>query len=208
VSDLARARCSEDQGRAVPAATARLRAARASRGRHSRGVHAVHPPALALAPAADRRVARVRLTLPPASASGSTCARVHTGFVYAGTPDAEGSLGGLVEVGRRLDRHLEMAIELGALCRNNPVCAQHRPDQPHEGRHALVTKTPRSLASARIPAKSPKTELTPNLIDVVIVDGVLVAGLLPSPRRCSGLAASRRAGSGGEALYLGDAPRH
>jgi len=56
-------------------------------------------------------------------------------LLYTGTPDAEGTLGGLVEVGRRMDRHFETAIELGALCSNDPVCAQHRPDHPHEGRH-------------------------------------------------------------------------
>ena len=56
-------------------------------------------------------------------------------LLYTGTPDAEGTLGGLVEVGRRMDRHLETAIELGELCSNDPVCAQHRPDQLHEGRH-------------------------------------------------------------------------
>ena len=56
-------------------------------------------------------------------------------LLYTGTPDAEGTLGGLVEVGRRMERHLETAIELGRLCSNDPVCAQHRPDQPHEGRH-------------------------------------------------------------------------
>lgn len=55
-------------------------------------------------------------------------------LLYTGTPDAEGTLGGLVEVGRRLDRHLRTALELGSLCSNDPVCAQHRPDQVHEGR--------------------------------------------------------------------------
>lgn len=55
-------------------------------------------------------------------------------LLYTGTPDAEGTLGGLVEVGRRIDRHLAAALELGALCSNDPVCAQHRPDQLHEGR--------------------------------------------------------------------------
>jgi hypothetical protein len=55
-------------------------------------------------------------------------------LLYTGTPDAEGTLGGLVQVGRRIARHLDSALELGRLCSNDPVCAQHKPDHPHEGR--------------------------------------------------------------------------
>lgn len=55
-------------------------------------------------------------------------------LLYTGTPDAEGTLGGLVEVGRHLPRHLRAALELGALCSNDPVCAQHSPDDMHESR--------------------------------------------------------------------------
>ena len=31
-------------------------------------------------------------------------------------------------------RHLDAALELGRLCSNDPVCAQHKPSQLHEGR--------------------------------------------------------------------------
>jgi len=55
-------------------------------------------------------------------------------LLYTGTPDAEGTLGGLVQVGRRVARHLDAALELGRLCSNDPVCAQHKPNQMHEGR--------------------------------------------------------------------------
>jgi hypothetical protein len=55
-------------------------------------------------------------------------------LLYTGTADAEGTLGGLVQVGRRIARHLDRALELGRLCSNDPVCAQHRPNQAHEGR--------------------------------------------------------------------------
>lgn len=55
-------------------------------------------------------------------------------LLYTGTPDAEGTLGGLVQVGRRIARHLDAALELGRLCSNDPVCAQHKPDQLHEAR--------------------------------------------------------------------------
>jgi hypothetical protein len=55
-------------------------------------------------------------------------------LLYTGSPDAEGTLGGLVEAGRRIDRHLRAAFEIGALCSNDPVCAQHAPDDLHESR--------------------------------------------------------------------------
>jgi hypothetical protein len=55
-------------------------------------------------------------------------------LLYTGSPDAEGTLGGLVAVGRRMDQHLRAALRLGALCSNDPVCAHHLPDEPHEGR--------------------------------------------------------------------------
>src|SRR5215471_16112030 len=37
-------------------------------------------------------------------------------LLYTGTSDAEGTLGGLVQVGRHIDRHLRYAIEQGRLC--------------------------------------------------------------------------------------------
>jgi hypothetical protein len=55
-------------------------------------------------------------------------------LLYTGTPDAEGTLGGLVEVGRQVEKHLRHALNLGRLCSNDPVCAQHRPDFVQEER--------------------------------------------------------------------------
>jgi hypothetical protein len=55
-------------------------------------------------------------------------------LLYTGTSDAEGTLGGLVNVGRHIDHHLKTALDLGRLCSNDPVCAQHRPDNAEEGR--------------------------------------------------------------------------
>ena len=55
-------------------------------------------------------------------------------LLFTGTPDAEGTLGGLVQVGKKLGHHLEAALELGRLCSNDPVCAQHHPDHAHEER--------------------------------------------------------------------------
>lgn len=55
-------------------------------------------------------------------------------LLYTSSPDAEGTLGGLVEVGRNLSRHLGRALELARLCGSDPVCAGHRPDSGHEER--------------------------------------------------------------------------
>lgn len=55
-------------------------------------------------------------------------------LLYTGSPDAEGTLGGLVEIGRRIADHLRTALELGRLCSNDPVCAQHNPGNTHERR--------------------------------------------------------------------------
>jgi hypothetical protein len=56
-------------------------------------------------------------------------------LLYTGSPDSEGTLGGLVEIGRKIDQHLRNAIELGRLCSNDPVCAQHHADNANERRH-------------------------------------------------------------------------
>lgn len=58
----------------------------------------------------------------------------HGILLYTGTPDSEGTLGGLVQVGRRIATHFATALEMGRLCSNDPVCAQHRPGDL-EGRY-------------------------------------------------------------------------
>jgi len=55
-------------------------------------------------------------------------------LLYTGTSDAEGTLGGLIQVGRRIHEHIRNALELGELCSNDPVCAQHQPQNAHERR--------------------------------------------------------------------------
>lgn len=59
-------------------------------------------------------------------------------LLSTGTTGSEGTLGGLVEEGRRLRYHLREAWDLGRLCSNDPVCAAHDPsaessDRPTEG---------------------------------------------------------------------------
>ncbi len=55
-------------------------------------------------------------------------------LLYTGSPGAEGTLGGLVEVGHDLERHLIRALELGRLCSNDPICSEHDPRSRHEER--------------------------------------------------------------------------
>jgi len=50
-------------------------------------------------------------------------------LLYTGSPDAEGTLGGLVEEGRRIKYHMRRALDMGALCSNDPVCAFHAPTE-------------------------------------------------------------------------------
>lgn len=49
-------------------------------------------------------------------------------LLSTGTSGQEGTLGGLVEQGRRISEHLRRAWDLGVLCSNDPVCAGHGPD--------------------------------------------------------------------------------
>lgn len=55
-------------------------------------------------------------------------------LLHTGTPDAEGTLGGLVNAARNLESLVRGALELGAFCSNDPVCSQHRFDDTHEER--------------------------------------------------------------------------
>lgn len=58
-------------------------------------------------------------------------------LIYTGTTDAEGTLGGLVAAGKKIDRYLTMALELARLCSNDPVCAQHEPHSVLEEKYTL-----------------------------------------------------------------------
>ena len=55
-------------------------------------------------------------------------------LLHTGTPDAEGTLGGLVQQARRIEDHLADALRAGALCSNDPLCAQHAPGESMERR--------------------------------------------------------------------------
>lgn len=55
-------------------------------------------------------------------------------LISTGTTGSEGTLGGLVEEGRQLRRHLKEAWEMGRLCSNDPVCAAHDPSSDSSDR--------------------------------------------------------------------------
>lgn len=48
-------------------------------------------------------------------------------LIYTGSPDAQGTLGGLVQQARHIDEHLTRALVAGGLCSNDPTCAEHTP---------------------------------------------------------------------------------
>lgn len=55
-------------------------------------------------------------------------------LLYTGTSGSEGTLGGLVEVGKQIEYRLTTALAFGKLCSNDPVCAQHQPTNRQEER--------------------------------------------------------------------------
>ena len=55
-------------------------------------------------------------------------------LLYTGTPDAEGTLGGLVQQAHQIEDHLADALRAGTLCSNDPICAQHQPGTSMEQR--------------------------------------------------------------------------
>jgi hypothetical protein len=55
-------------------------------------------------------------------------------LLYTATPDAEGTLGGLVQEARHIRDHLREALNLGALCSSDPICSMHSPHESLEER--------------------------------------------------------------------------
>jgi hypothetical protein len=52
-------------------------------------------------------------------------------LVYTAAPDSEGTLGGLVSLGKTaiLEQHLDQALESLEICSSDPLCAETRPEQ-------------------------------------------------------------------------------
>lgn len=53
-------------------------------------------------------------------------------LLFTAAPDSEGTLGGLVSLGKpkELHRHIVRALEMVSLCPSDPLCSEH---QPHDG---------------------------------------------------------------------------
>jgi hypothetical protein len=61
-------------------------------------------------------------------------------LIYTAAPDSEGTLGGLVRMGRPSDlgRHIARALEEMRLCSSDPLCADHWPDAEGNTLHAAA----------------------------------------------------------------------
>ncbi len=59
-------------------------------------------------------------------------------LIYTAAPDSEGTLGGLVSLGRpeSLERHLDQALDNMRLCASDPLCAEHHPYRDGTSLHA------------------------------------------------------------------------
>ncbi len=55
-------------------------------------------------------------------------------LLYTSSPDAEGTLGGLVHQARRIGEHIERALASAKWCSNDPICSQHSPSESNERR--------------------------------------------------------------------------
>jgi hypothetical protein len=53
-------------------------------------------------------------------------------LLLTSTSGSEGTLGGLVDAGKRIAPYLERAFERGQLCSNDPFCSEHDPNHPFD----------------------------------------------------------------------------
>ncbi len=87
--------------------------------------------------------------------SSSIRERVYAGesgygiLLYTGSADAEGTMGGLVEAGKQIERHLKAALYMAGLCSNDPVCRRARPEQPSRAPIPPRSSVPRLPAHRR-----------------------------------------------------------
>lgn len=61
-------------------------------------------------------------------------------LLYTAAPDSEGTMGGLVSLGKpnTLGRHLHQALESMKLCASDPLCAEHRPSRDSLALHGAA----------------------------------------------------------------------
>jgi hypothetical protein len=65
-------------------------------------------------------------------------------LIYTATAGAQGTLGGLVGTASRFAQILKSALARSAICSNDPVCADHEPD--NRGATAQPTGPPATAA--------------------------------------------------------------
>lgn len=70
----------------------------------------------------------------PESSEGGEMAGI---LLSTGSSGSEGTLGGLVDQGRRIAHHLRRALNQSKLCSHDPVCARQHPTGGHPGRALL-----------------------------------------------------------------------
>lgn len=74
----------------------------------------------------------------PASSLRERVYALHPGhygiLIYTATPGADGTLGGLAACAGRVGSLIRRAVEIAALCSNDPICANHAPDGAHGDR--------------------------------------------------------------------------
>ncbi len=90
-------------------------------------------------------------------------------LLYTGSPDAEGTLGGLVQEARHIEAHLGHALRTGALCSNDPICAQHAPGESMESRWLHGATWIRALEEAAL--RTPHPDLVRRFADRLISNG-------------------------------------
>lgn len=80
---------------------------------------------------------RERLYSRSASEPGGPMAGV---LLYTAAPDSEGTLGGLVNLGRtaELGQHLRAALQQVSLCASDPLCAEHEPSSDGRALHGAA----------------------------------------------------------------------
>ena len=80
---------------------------------------------------------RERIYSRPAEREGGPMAGI---LIYTSAPDSEGTLGGLVSLGKPevLERHIGQALEAARLCASDPLCAEHPPSRTGRTLHAAA----------------------------------------------------------------------
>ncbi|WP_406694809.1 DISARM system helicase DrmA [Singulisphaera sp. Ch08] len=56
-------------------------------------------------------------------------------LLYTASPDSHGTLGGLASAAKSIGHYLKAALEMGQLCSNDPICAQHDAGDANERRY-------------------------------------------------------------------------